>query len=84
MSFCHLHTHSHYSLLKSSSSVSALVKKAKVLGFESIALTDIGNMYGAAEFYFTAKKEGLKPILGLEIPMSVSYTHLTLPTTPYV
>jgi len=70
MSFCHLHTHSHYSLLRSSTSVPALVKKAKSLGYESLALTDISNMYGAAEFYFAANKAGIKPILGLEIPMS--------------
>ena len=69
MSFVHLHTHSHYSLLKSSSSVSALVKRVKSLGMDSVALTDRGNMYGAAEFYFAAKKEGLRPILGVEIAM---------------
>jgi len=32
----------------------------------ALAITDHGNMYGAIEFYMTAKKEGVKPILGLE------------------
>jgi len=70
VSFVHLHSHSHYSLLRSSSSVPDLVKRVKNLGMESVALTDRGNMYGAVEFYFAAKKEGLKPILGVEIGIS--------------
>ena len=70
MSFVHLHTHSHYSLLKSSTSVKALVKRVKSLGMKSVALTDRGNMYGAVEFYFEAKKEGLNPILGVEIALA--------------
>ena len=31
-------------------------------------------MYGAAEFYFTAHKEGLKPVIGLEIPLFGTFT----------
>ncbi len=67
MSFCHLHSHSHYSLLKCSSSITALVKKNKSLGYKALALTDMNNMFGAVEFYFEAKKEGIKPIIGLDI-----------------
>ncbi|MGH1468321.1 MAG: DNA polymerase III subunit alpha [Bdellovibrionales bacterium] len=70
MSFSHLHSHSHYSLLKCSSSIPALVKKNKSLGYEALALTDMNNMFGAVEFYFAAKKEGLKPIVGLDISLS--------------
>ncbi len=70
MSFCHLHSHSHYSLLKCSSSISALVKKNKSLGYEALALTDMNNMFGAVEFYFAAKKEGIKPIIGLDVSLS--------------
>lgn len=70
MNFCHLHSHSHYSLLKCSASIPALVKKNKALGYESLALTDMNNMFGAVEFYFAAKKEGVKPIIGLETALS--------------
>ena len=33
---------------------------------DSIALTDHGVLYGAVEFYKLAKKNGIKPILGVE------------------
>ena len=32
----------------------------------ALAITDHGNMYGAIEFYKTSKKEGIKPIIGVE------------------
>jgi DNA polymerase-3 subunit alpha len=42
------------------------VARAKELGMDSIAVTDHGVLYGAVEFYKTAKKAGIKPILGVE------------------
>ncbi|MBI3290716.1 PHP domain-containing protein, partial [Candidatus Falkowbacteria bacterium] len=66
MSFVHLHTHSHYSLLDGLSKVDELVKKAKDLGMPALALTDHGVMHGLVEFYKKAKAAGIKPILGVE------------------
>ena len=67
MRFVHLHVHSHYSLLDGLSKVPNLVNRVKELGMDSIALTDHGNMYGAVEFFKTAKKAGIKPITGCEL-----------------
>lgn len=67
MSFVHLHTHSHYSLLEASCSIGGLVAKAKEFGMPALALTDSANMFGAIEFYFACEKAGIKPILGLEL-----------------
>jgi DNA polymerase III subunit alpha len=64
--FVHLHTHSHYSLLDGLSRVPKLVAAAKKDGQQAIALTDHGSMYGAIEFYKTATKAGVKPIIGVE------------------
>ncbi|MBI3671332.1 DNA polymerase III subunit alpha [Candidatus Azambacteria bacterium] len=64
--FVHLHVHSHYSLLDGLPKIDGLVKKTKELGMDSIALTDHGYMYGVIDFYKTAKKNGIKPIIGLE------------------
>ena len=64
--FVHLHVHSHYSLLDGLAKIPELVSRAKELGMESLALTDHGVLYGAIEFYKTAKKAGIKPILGVE------------------
>ena len=66
MSFTHLHTHSHYSLLDGLAKIDELIANAKRLGMDSLALTDHGNLYGAIEFYEKATKAGLKPILGVE------------------
>ncbi|MFA6533843.1 MAG: DNA polymerase III subunit alpha [Patescibacteria group bacterium] len=66
MNFVHLHTHSHYSLLDGLAKIPELVAKAKKSGMTALALTDHGVMYGAIEFYQRCKKEGIKPIIGLE------------------
>jgi len=65
--FIHLHAHSHFSLLDGLPKIDDLVKKVKELGMDSVALTDHGYMYGTIEFYKSAKKHGIKPIIGLEI-----------------
>lgn len=65
--FCHLHLHTEYSLLDGSGKIKKIVKKAKELGMDSIAITDHGVMYGCVDFYRACKDEGIKPILGSEI-----------------
>ena len=53
--FVHLHCHSHYSLLDGASKVPALIQRAKSLGMPALAITDHGNLHGAAEFLREAK-----------------------------
>lgn len=65
-SFVHLHVHSEYSLLDGFGTPRNIIKRAKELGMDSIALTDHGAMYGAVEFYKAAKGEGINPIIGVE------------------
>jgi len=69
--FVHLHTHSHYSLLDALPKVDELVKAAKERGFSALALTDSGNMYGAIEFYEECEKQGIKPIIGSELYLTL-------------
>ncbi len=71
MSFCHLHVHSHYSLLQGLGSPLRYVKTAKNLGQNSLAITDHGNLYGAIEFYKAAKHHDLHPVIGVECAMAV-------------
>ena len=65
--FIHLHTHSHYSLLDGLSKTKDLIELAKKFKMPAMAITDHGNMYGAIEFYKLAKKESIKPIIGVEV-----------------
>src|SRR3989338_10376844 len=55
MKFVHLHVHSHYSLLDGLATIDNLIARAKNLGFEALALTDHGVLYGAVEFYKKAR-----------------------------
>jgi DNA polymerase-3 subunit alpha len=70
MPFTHLHVHTHYSLLDGACKIPDLVKRAKALGMDSLAITDHGCMFGVIEFFNECKKEGIKPILGLEAYMA--------------
>ncbi len=65
-SFVHLHVHSQYSLLESTIRVKKMCERAQKLEMPAVALTDSGNLFGAAEFFFTAKDYGLKPIIGID------------------
>lgn len=67
MSFTHLHVHTEYSLLDGSSKIKEIVRQAKQLNMDSLAITDHGVMYGVVDFYRAAKEEGIKPILGCEV-----------------
>ncbi len=64
--FIHLHNHTHYSLQDGACTVDSLLQAAKKNNMHSVALTDHGVMYGIAEFYKKAIKEGIKPIVGME------------------
>ncbi|MBI3963767.1 MAG: DNA polymerase III subunit alpha, partial [Candidatus Kerfeldbacteria bacterium] len=66
MSFVHLHTHSHYSLLDGLARIDELVARAAALGMPALALTDHGALYGLIEFTQKAAAAGIKPILGIE------------------
>jgi DNA polymerase III subunit alpha len=66
MSFVHLHTHSHYSLLDGLVKIDDLIKEVVRYEMPALALTDHGNLYGAVEFYKKAKAAGIKPIIGVE------------------
>jgi DNA polymerase-3 subunit alpha len=65
--FVHLHVHTEYSLLDGLLKIDDMIKKASELGMHSVALTDHGNMYGAIDFYRSATKAGIKPIIGCEV-----------------
>ncbi len=68
LKFAHLHQHTAYSLLDGAARIKDLMRWVKEVSPDSptVAMTDHGNMHGAVEFYKTAEKEGVRPILGFE------------------
>lgn len=73
--FVHLHCHSTFSLLEALPSPEEVVLRAKELGHTAVGLCDKGYTYGLIEFYKTCKKEGLKPLLGLETYIAARTRH---------
>ena len=70
MDFCHLHTHTEYSLLDGEASIKKLVSRVKELGMTSCAITDHGSMYGVADFWRECKAQGIHPVIGCEVYMA--------------
>ena len=68
MNLTHLFMESHYSMNGSNISFPSLIRKAKELGFSSLALTD-QKMHGVIDFYKSCMKENINPIIGLQIPI---------------
>jgi DNA polymerase-3 subunit alpha len=60
---------SHYSLLQSTLTPKVLASTAKSLGYTSVALTDYASVSGAVQFIKACKKEGIKGVIGCEIPV---------------
>ncbi len=79
-SYAHLHNHSQYSILQSTSSVADLVKAAIAYNMPAVALTDTGNMMGAFVFvkailnHNLTAEHPIKPIVGCEF--NVCENHL--------
>ena len=48
--FVHLHNHSQYSVLQSTTKINELIDKAVEMGMPAVALTDASNLYGAFHF----------------------------------
>ncbi|MBQ6211468.1 MAG: DNA polymerase III subunit alpha, partial [Ruminococcus sp.] len=65
--FVNLHVHTEYSLLDGACRIKELISRVKELGQTAVAITDHGNMYGAVEFWNTARAEGIKPVIGCEV-----------------
>ncbi len=71
-SFSHLHNHSQYSILQSTTDVAGLVRAAAEERMPAVALTDTGNMMGAFVFvreilgHNRDNEHQIKPIVGCE------------------
>ncbi|MBD80686.1 MAG: DNA polymerase III subunit alpha [Crocinitomicaceae bacterium] len=71
--FCHLHNHTQYSVLQATTNIYNLVEKAREFNMSAVAMTDLGNMYGAFAFNQACIRAGIKPIIGCEVYVAEEY-----------
>src|SRR5205085_10757019 len=65
--FVHLHCHTDYSLLDGACEIGQLMDLVAEQKMPSVAMTDHGNLFGAVEFYNSAKQKGVHPVIGCEV-----------------
>lgn len=64
--FTHLHVHTQYSLLDGAARLKDMFNACNEMGMTHIAMSDHGNLHGAYDFFHTAQKAGVTPIIGIE------------------
>ncbi len=64
--YSHLHLHSQFSVLQATPNIKGIINKAKECQMPAVALTDLGNMFGAFKFVREALANDIKPIVGCE------------------
>ncbi|HZT33286.1 MAG TPA: DNA polymerase III subunit alpha [Bryobacteraceae bacterium] len=68
--FVHLHCHTDYSLLDGACEIGQLMNLVVEQKMPAVAMTDHGNLFGAVQFYNTAKAKGIHPVIGCEVYVS--------------
>ncbi|WP_431992282.1 DNA polymerase III subunit alpha [Streptomyces albogriseolus] len=64
--FTHLHVHTQYSLLDGAARLKDMFNACNEMGMTHIAMSDHGNLHGAYDFFHSAQKAGVTPIIGIE------------------
>lgn len=75
-SFIHLRAYSDYSLGEGAIKIKDLVKHCITQKMPAVALTDKNNLFAALEFSLEASKNGIQPIIGLDVNVCYPYNNL--------
>src|SRR5215472_1261109 len=73
--FVHLHVHTDYSLLDGACETGELLDEASRQKMPAVAITDHGNLFAAANFFYEASKRDVKPIIGCEVYVAKGSRH---------
>ena len=65
--FVHLHNHTDYSLLDGACEIDQLMQVCAEQKMPAVGMTDHGNLFGAVQFYNSAKAKGIHPVIGCEV-----------------
>ena len=67
MSFVHLRTHTEFSVVDGTLRIDDAAAAARADGQVALAITDLGNLFGAVKFYRACRGKGVKPIIGADL-----------------
>ena len=67
--FIHLHLHSEYSLVDGVVRIDSLIDRVRKLGMPAVAVTDRANLFCMVRFHRAAVAAGIKPIIGVDMPI---------------
>jgi DNA polymerase III subunit alpha len=73
--FVHLHVHTDFSLLDGACETGELLDEASRQKMPAVAITDHGNLFAAANFFYEASKRDVKPIIGCEVYLARGSRH---------
>ncbi len=65
--FVHLRLHSEFSIVDGIVRIDEAVAKAAASGIPALAITDLGNLFGAVKFFEAARESGVQPIIGSDV-----------------
>ncbi len=65
--FVHLRLHTEFSVVDGTNRIDEIVHAAAADSQPALAITDLGNLFGAIKFYKEARGQGVKPLIGAEI-----------------
>ena len=90
-SFTHLHNHTQYSVLQSTTKIKELIKKAGAYQMPAVAITDINNLMGAFHFVTAIEEYNkdktlhrqLKALIGVELNVVDDHTDKTVKNNGY-
>ena len=74
--FVHLHNHTQFSILQSTSNIKSIVHYAASLNMPAIAITDLGNMMGVFHFVKECELANIKAIVGCEFYVADEFQRL--------
>jgi len=81
--FIHLHCHTQFSILQSTSTVDDLVNAALKMNMPALAITDHGNMMSTFAFVRAATNAGIKAIVGCEFNICRDHTNKSVKDNGY-
>jgi DNA polymerase-3 subunit alpha len=67
MAFVHLRTHTEFSVVDGTLRIDEAAAAAAQDGQVALAISDLGNLFGAVKFYRACRAKGVKPLIGADL-----------------